>query len=193
MKYIHWARKYTELPLFQYELPKDDMFWSYMSDRQINKPNGLWFGVEYDKPNFGAGEYGWRQWCEFEKIDDWCFDFPYEVSIKDNANILRLETAAEVYKFQQQFRYSKHDKTGNDDFIFIITTMFENHINWSRLYYLYQGILINPYPESPRWFSLDAPQDINGGVVDVGGWYNTWDCASGCIWDMNAIDIKPMF
>lgn len=50
------------------------------------------------------------------------------------------------------------------------------HIDWEAVSREYQGIIITPYLYQYR---LDMT--IN--------WYYTWDCASGCIWDVSAIEV----
>lgn len=47
------------------------------------------------------------------------------------------------------------------------------YIDWPRVAQYHQGILITPYQWTLR-------------LSDV-RWYYPWDCASGCIWDANAI------
>jgi hypothetical protein len=46
------------------------------------------------------------------------------------------------------------------------------YIAWDRVCAEYQGIIITPYLYERRFGPL---------------WYYTWDCASGCIWDADAI------
>jgi hypothetical protein len=46
-------------------------------------------------------------------------------------------------------------------------------IDWQRVAEQHQGIIITPYQWECR-YSID--------------WYYIWDCASGCIWDPDAIE-----
>lgn len=46
-------------------------------------------------------------------------------------------------------------------------------ISWAEVAEAYDGILISPHDYSLRW-------DLS--------WYSGWDCASGCIWNLAAIE-----
>lgn len=46
---------------------------------------------------------------------------------------------------------------------------------WNLIAERYQGIVITPYIELRRYHQMT-------------NWYWPWDCASGCIWDVDAID-----
>lgn len=48
-------------------------------------------------------------------------------------------------------------------------------IRWRLVAERYQGIIITPYLHERRYSPLT-------------NWYWSWDCASGCIWDINAIE-----
>ena len=53
----------------------------------------------------------------------------------------------------------------------------ERLIDWRRVSKEYQGVLITPY----QW-------KFRHGFI----WYYTWDCASGCIWDLRGIKKKRL-
>lgn len=46
-------------------------------------------------------------------------------------------------------------------------------IAWNLLYAEYDGIIISPYQETSHFEHV---------------WYNTWHCASGCIWNLECIE-----
>jgi hypothetical protein len=51
----------------------------------------------------------------------------------------------------------------------------ESNINWAKVAAKWGGVEIAPF-QSKR---------------DNVFWYSTWDCASGVVWDLDAISIKP--
>jgi hypothetical protein len=52
------------------------------------------------------------------------------------------------------------------------------HIDWKRVAANFSGILISPYQWERRLHPLTS-------------WYYSWDCASGCVWDVGAIKLCP--
>jgi hypothetical protein len=99
----------------------------------------------------------WKDWCEGEDFYTERLAHCQEIVLAANANILRLSTAEDLDAFTERF------KIADDAFA---------SIDWSRVYGEYQGIIIAPYIWARR---LDL------------AWYYGWDCASGCIWDADAI------
>lgn len=79
------------------------------------------------------------------------------------ANILHLQTPKELDDFTTKYRSTPH--------------FSDIHLEWDRVAEEYQGILIAPYQWSRRLELM---------------WYYSWDCASGCIWDITAIErVEP--
>ena len=106
------------------------------------------------------GSYGWRSWCTDEEYG--LGKNVFEVTLAESANVLTLSTVEDVREFDARFA-SKGDR-------------YYRHrcfIDWQRVATYWQGILITPYQWKLR-------------LSDV-GWYYTWDCASGCIWDAAAV------
>lgn len=126
---------------------------------RFDKPNGLWVSVE--------GEHDWLSWCEAESYGSPREQLCYEVVLSERANILRIESAEELRGFTRKY--------GVDPYI---GTQFQGTlgkgINWDAIATEYDGIIIAPY----RWECRLAPDT---------GWYYGWDCASGCIWDAEAV------
>lgn len=105
--------------------------------------------------------HGWKDWCEGEAF--WLDNLKWrtEITLHPDANVLRLATAQEIVAFSDRYcdlPYPLHD-----------------WVNWPRVVPLYQGIIIAPYQWRLR---------LEHGMI----WYYGWDCASGCIWDLAAID-----
>ena len=122
-----------------------------------HKPKGLWISIE--------GEDDWKNWCIAEKFELQCLTFCYEIILKEDANILYLKTAEEIFDFTKKYSliqmisYLQYDT---------------DQIDWLKVKQDYQGIIISPY----QWVCRLSSKST---------WYYGWDCASGCIWDLEAI------
>lgn len=128
-----------------------------------NKPRGLWVSVE--------GKYDWKCWCEAEGFCLEDLNVSYEVKLKKNAKILHLGTPQEIIDLCNLFPYLRpqwDDPVGRR-----ICRSYE--VNWPKLAQEYQGIVIAPYQWDCR-------------LADECSWYYGWDCASGCIWDIDCIE-----
>lgn len=126
------------------------------------KPNGLWVSIE--------GEDDWKNWCLREKFCLERLRFSYEIILKDNANILYLKTPEEIYEFSEKYAWRSRP---------LINGVFDpkedtHELNWFEIKSKYQGIVISPYQWECR-LALES------------SWYYGWDCASGCIWDMDCV------
>lgn len=108
------------------------------------------------------GDGDWRSWCEGEQ---WGLDrmrHAHEVTLRPSANILRLSSEHDLYRFTE--RHGGNSVYRGDE-----------HIRWPEVMEAHQGIIIAPY----QW-KLRLHHDML--------WYYGWDCASGCIWDLDAIE-----
>lgn len=110
------------------------------------------------------GEYDWKWWCKAENFRLDYLKIQYEVILKKDAKILVLDDADEVIKFTEENLYPKA-RFKDDTY----------ELDWEKISKKYQGIIISPYQWGLR-LSIKT------------GWYYGWDCASGCIWDLNAIE-----
>lgn len=128
---------------------------------RLDKPTGFWVSVH--------GEYGWPEWCSSEDYNTEGLQHPYDVALTPTANILRITTLDELIQFSDD--YDPGTLPG--------TTMRWG-IDWPRVYNKYDGIIISPYlPEARRYFFVTSGTHLE--------WYYGWDCASGCIWNLDAI------
>lgn len=107
-------------------------------------------------------EVNWKTWCHKEEFRLDNFVYAHDITLTEKAKILRLSSAEEIDVFTR--KYSERE----DNFISNL------HIHWEEVAENFQGIIITPYIWERR---LDGGAD----------WYYGWDCASGCIWDANAI------
>lgn len=111
------------------------------------------------------GKDDWPSWCEGEsfRIDELAHRAP--VIIRPESNVLWLQPGS-INSFDREFRVEWQwgpEKQWTD-----------RAIDWRAVAGLYDGIVIAPY----SWHHRLALS-----------WYYTWDCASGCIWNLDAIEV----
>ena len=123
-----------------------------------SKPKGLWVSVE--------GDCDWKSWCEVESYRLEGLKVSYEVKLKESANILHLKTSWEILEMFEKYPF----KTRNRDLDYDTY-----NLNWKEIEDKFSGIIISPY----QWNCRLSPKC---------SWYYGWDCASGCIWDLNCIE-----
>lgn len=107
------------------------------------------------------GEDDWPSWC---RAEDFCLEklaVCHEVRLSPDANILHLTTLDEIVEFTEE--YGQSSRSGG---------VWE--IAWRRVTPKFDGIVIAPYSWTARYDERTL-------------WYNTWDCASGCVWNPEAI------
>lgn len=109
---------------------------------------------------FGAS---WLDWVRSE-MPEWEKDYSKIFVIEINeGSVLKMSTFEELLEFTNKYSPSKN-----------IPIFKMNLIDWSEVAKDYSGIEINPYIFRAR-------------MNEKTNWYYTWDVASGCIWDRNAI------
>lgn len=89
---------------------------------------------------------------------------PHRVTLAGGADVLHLSTCAQLDEFTAEFRVGglfQADRGGLGG------------IAWTAVADRWDGIIIAPYQWTRRY-------DL--------AWYYGWDCASGCIWNLDAID-----
>jgi hypothetical protein len=103
---------------------------------------------------------GWREWCEREQSALDKFEHAARIHLKDDTKIKLVSDGNGIDAFTEQFsRPVPQDGS--------------HCIDWKSVARSYSGIIISPYLLESR---LRKPS-----------WYYAWHCASGCIWDANAI------
>jgi len=128
------------------------------------KPNGLWLSV--------SGDDDWEWWCRENEFN--IGGYVHRATLVEE-NILWLRTAAEIDRFHAE--WSEQDDVWrrggtaplSDDFV-----RRQWPVNWRAVTEHYDGIMIAPYQWSRRM----------GGPF----WYYGWDCASGCVWQLDAVE-----
>lgn len=132
-------------------------------DEPRPKPRGFWVSVD--------GEYDWPWWCREEQFELVALRYHYRVRLTSDANVLILDTESKMLDFHEQY--------GEDLFAGGHVGRYQL-VGWKRVAEDYAGIVIAPY----FWcFRFDT---------ELSNWYYGWDCASGCIWEHNAIESIEM-
>ena len=160
---------YSQVPLVPGKLLPFDRIEPYPINGM--KPHGLWVSVD--------GEDDWAHWCQSEQFGLHRYKFQQHVTLRSNClnqdphtpgGVLHLATARMVRHFGKLYamKYNPRDAR-------MSAYMALNAVDWGRVMKDYQGIIIAPY----QW-SLRLGQDML--------WYYSWDCASGCIWDLDVIE-----
>jgi len=134
-----------------------ELIYSVKEQKVNDKPNGFWVSVE----NNGDG---WKNWCEGESFNTGRLVYENEIIISKLANILLITKNKELDDFHKKYQAALvgMERWGNQ------------YIDWRSVAKDYQGIIITPYLYNRR-FDKSAR------------WYYGWDCASGCIWNKEAI------
>jgi hypothetical protein len=126
----------------------------------FHKPNGLWLSI--------TGIHDWEKYClkNNQSLDKLKHEF--QVRLKPRARILILYNDAVFTDFKNKYAYYPEG----------IDIHGENYtlnlsVAWERIIADYQGIVVPAV----------LPKLYNMGL-----WYDTWCCTSGCIWDLQAIE-----
>ncbi len=130
--------------------------------RFASKPIGFWISVE----DF-EGDTNWKTWCIEEKFHLHGLKHKYLVKLKENARILYLSQVSQIKEFSLKYRKEKREYL-YENFIY--------EIKWEDLQPEYDGIIIAPYQYECRLYTPET------------SWYYGWDCASGCIWNLDCIE-----
>ncbi len=122
------------------------------------KPDGLWVSDDDD-------EMTWPAWCWQEQFRLHKLACAHAVALAAGARILHLSSARDIDSFTDAFSVDRHPGI-------LWSRLF---IDWDAVAARWQGIIISPYIWERR-------------LGDGAEWYYAWDCASGCIWDLAAIE-----
>lgn len=137
----------------------------------MSKPFAFWFSIEdYED------DETWLTWCIGQNFQLECLKHRHKVILKSDVNILFLQTSEEIRDFG--FKYQGNDQFHFDTFLMQSGSQTHRYIykiKWNEVSKEYDGIIIAPYD----WKSRMKSETL---------WYYGWDCASGCIWNYDAID-----
>ena len=111
-------------------------------------------------------EDSWQAWCRSEGCFLKTLVCQTEIIFKPDAKILRLATHDEVVKFAKEYE---------------VPLGLKGYIkDWAKVAEKYDAIIIAPYQ-----YSLRLAKDML--------WYYAWDCASGCVWNAEAVkELRPL-
>jgi hypothetical protein len=110
-------------------------------------------------------DHGWKAWCEAEEWNLGGLDHSAQFRLTPDANVLHIRTPAELKAFSDEYSVEAYPGSGTLNMV----------PNWHRVAAEFDGILITPYQWESRY------------DFDV-FWYAGWDCASGCFWNLRAIE-----
>lgn len=177
MKFIHYSDEPIKRldPLYYDIYPKE----FYV----MGKPTGLWFSAE----DFKDDDQNWFTWCMGEKFRLDCLMCPHEITFKPEARILYLSSVSEILDFNEMYGYQMFPYQSTLEVdpkiqqmmketlpFFVPPSESMDSIRWECVYEMWQGIVIAPYQWPLR-------------LSSAARWYYGWDCASGCVWDIDAI------
>lgn len=140
----------------------------YDEMRAFRKPKGLWYGINES----------WVEWCSTES-PGWVQDHLHEL-VLDESKILRVSNLKEFELFEKEFgmmdpmlkMLEERLPPGIGSF-----SLSRECIDWHKVADKYSGLEITPYLWEKRLSSM---------------WYYGWDCASGCVWNADAVlEVKP--
>lgn len=123
-----------------------------------DKPNGLWYSVEED----------WLRWCTDNEYESDRLEVRHTLDV-DLTRIKVIRTIEELDAFSDEHGVPYVFYNSRIDSVPVIYT-----IRWAVVAAQYAGVEIAPYLWERR---LDGRTR----------WYYTWDCASGCVWDLSAV------
>ena len=138
---------------------------SYIQSIHI-KPNGLWLSCETKIKE----DISWQEWCEIHQYRLDRLKYKHKVKLKPNIKLITIHDEKSLIQFSEQYRTKNHHRTKNHPVLKI-----NLHMDWITIAKSHQGIMIYPTQHALRFDSKLS-------------WYHSWDCASGCIWDTNAIE-----
>jgi len=154
---------YTEKP-FAFDR---DRAYKQEDANTFGKPKGLWVSV--------AGEDDWPSWCREESFSIGSLKHVAVVELDKSANLRVVSSESDLFEFHDQYAVRRDDDIfpQRDDDIFPSNKKRYWSLHWGKVAVDFDGLVIAPYLWSCRF---DGPQ-----------WYYTIDCASGCIWNLDAI------
>ena len=105
----------------------------------------------------------WKTWCKHNDFREMTLKHCYEVIIPDSHDILKITNAEQLDDFTEMFR----DRTQ----IAVVS------LDWPTITQIFDAIVIAPYIWSRRLYISTT-------------WYYGWDCASGCVWNLNGVSLQ---
>jgi len=126
----------------------------------FHTPNGLWVSV--------TGINDWERYCIKNNYRLNSLKSEFQIFPKPAAKILILYNKTTYEEFEAKYSYYA-DKTAPQEENYTLNLS----IAWDRIITDYQGIIV--------------PTALKK-LYNMGLWYDTWCCTSGCIWDLQAVE-----
>lgn len=145
--------------LSEYEHYSREPLLSVQSKSQIDEPDRKPRGLWISVP----GNDDWPSWCRDEGFRLGALSNCATITLHECAKVLHIRSARELDDFHEAYSVWAREAWKCD------------LISWAGVAQDYQGVVIAPYQWSHRLYG------------PVSRWYYGWDCASGCIWDADAI------
>jgi hypothetical protein len=138
-----------------------DITYLQESPHTFLKPKGFWVSVQ--------GEDDWEWWCRKEEFGVERLRVVHEVTLRPLHDVLVIDNLSNFDHFHARYRVE------TDDIDWSLPWRNEGHwpVDWRKVAVDYDGLIIAPYQWSRR---LEC------------NWYYGFDCASGCIWNLDAIE-----
>jgi hypothetical protein len=124
----------------------------------MGKPGGLWLSCDEE----------WMAWSTDADFNLEGLAYSHPIILLPFAKILRLASVEAILAFTKKYLAPYQSPLPS-----LYTSTYK--IDWAPVKVLYQGIIIAPYQWGCR-LNMET------------SWYYGWDCASGCIWDLAAVE-----
>jgi hypothetical protein len=135
-----------------------DLQRDYTEHGQEPKPRGFWISDDED--------LGWARWAT---ENDWGINslrWKYSFRFRPEARVLLLQSFREIVNFGEKYRGEPLSPS---------LSRTNYRLDWSRVKKRYDAIVITPYD----WTARNHDRTF---------WYYGWDCASGCVWNLEVIE-----
>ena len=109
----------------------------------------------------------WKRWCEAESFGLERFTHCYRIRITDDSRVLRLDQPEKLVAFTVRYKAALYPGQS-------LRAEYCG-IDWPRVAEEFAGIVITPYQWSCRMSLM---------------WYYGFDCASGCVWEPDILQLK---
>lgn len=109
------------------------------------------------------GDESWESFCIAEEFAIHQLAHTHRVTLKASCDVLVVGNTTAFDRFAAEYLVPDENSFYEGGFA----------IDWRRVVVEFDGIIIAPH----RWDRRDEHR-----------WYSGWDCASGCIWNLDAVD-----
>jgi hypothetical protein len=106
------------------------------------------------------GDYDWVEWCTRKQWLPRNLARRYRIFLRPEGEVLVLSTPEDIIEFTREYR--------TDDWR-------TDSLQWDLVRSRHGGLIITPF----QW---------NLRLCTECSWYYSWDCTSGCIWDVGEIE-----